>query len=91
MQEWVVALIVACAVCFLAIRYVPKAVLGLAVNALARKARDAGWTGLALRVEKTLASAQCVSACGSCGGCKEPGQSRNGMTAEALRHTARRR
>ena len=91
MQELVVALIVACAAGFLAVRYVPKTVLSVAGNVLVRKARDAGWMGLASRLEKGLASANCASSCGSCGGCKEPGQSRDSITAEELRHTARRR
>ena len=90
MQELIVALIVACAAGFLTVRYVPKAILGAAGNAVVRKARNAGWTGLASRVEKALQGMR-GSACGGCSGCESDDKlPRNSITVEALRRTARR-
>jgi hypothetical protein len=93
MQELIVGAIVAGAGCYLTLRYMPKAVLGAAGNALIRAARAAGATRFASRLEKSLETAKCASACGSCGGCggkDSDAKSRNGTTAEALKRTAQR-
>ena len=93
MQELIVSVIVSGAGGYLALRYMPKAVLGAAGNALIRAARVAGAARLASRLEKALETAKCASACGSCGGCggkDSGGKSRNGTTPEALKRTAQR-
>lgn len=93
MQELIVSVIVAGAGGYLALRYMPKAVLGAAGNALVRAVRAAGAARFATRLEKALETAKCASACGSCGGCggkDSDAQGRKGVTPEALKRTARR-
>lgn len=93
MQELLVSAAVACAVCYLAMRYLPKAVLHAAGKIAIDVAGKLGWRGIVSRLEKSLESATCITACGSCGGCGRGKdaqlQGRNGTTVEALRRTAK--
>lgn len=70
MQEWIVAIIVACAAWAVATRYAPnplrQAMRGWAV----RTARGIGWMRVASRFEAKIQPATaCGNGCGSCGGC----------------------
>lgn len=92
MQELIVFVAVGAAACFLAVRYTPKALVAAAGQAIARFARRGGYAALAARMEKVLDGMKGASACGGCSGCssEDAPQSRNSISVEALRRTARR-
>lgn len=91
MQEVIVMLVVVCAAGFVTVRYAPKTILRAVGGFAVRKARRAGWTGIASGMEKVLLKADCAGACGSCGSCaSDAPTTQAGVTVEVLRSTARR-
>jgi hypothetical protein len=95
MQEWIVAVIVACAVWAVAKRYLPKAARQAVRRWSARAASRLGWSWMASRLEATAeAGSSCADGCGTCGSCGSSGapptDAQFAITPEALKRTARR-
>jgi hypothetical protein len=88
MQEFIVGLIVAYAACAVAMRYLPKRIRAAAREALANLFRRLGWNAAAVRLENARRAASCADGCGSCGGC---GTTKDAVSPDVLRSTARQR
>jgi hypothetical protein len=70
MQEWIVGLIVACALVAVLRRYLPKAARRALRAWMMQTALQFGWNGIAARLAvPEPAAASCGDGCGSCGGC----------------------
>jgi hypothetical protein len=88
MQEFIVALIVACAAFAVLKRYLPKT-WKLALRARAAGlAKKAGWLGLAQKLESAssaAAASSCSDGCSSCDGCGTPAPEEAGRKQIFLR------
>ena len=70
MQQWIVAIIVACAAWVVVQRYLPKAARQALCRQLARVATTLGWRRVARKFAmQTQTSSSCADGCGTCGGC----------------------
>jgi hypothetical protein len=95
MQEFIVAVIVACAAVAVLKRYAPKALKQVARSWSARAATRIGWLALAERIERQAqAGASCANGCGTCGNCGANGNPSTAkqaiVTLESLKQTIRR-
>lgn len=95
-QQTGVTLIVGIAALYLLWRYAPAPLKRVMRRQLAAMARGVRWHWLADRIEtQSNAGSSCGTGCGPCQGCgpaetpaaTEPGITRNGITAEALKRT----
>ncbi|MBV8666315.1 MAG: hypothetical protein JO269_07520 [Burkholderiaceae bacterium] len=91
MQEFIVAVIVACAALVVAKRYAPAALKRATRSRAAKAASRLGWNKLAAKIEQQAeAGASCADGCGSCGGCG-PGNASEENTVNAptapIKHT----
>lgn len=69
MQEWIVAIIVACAAWVVVKRYMPKTVTHTVRMQIARAAKKLGWSRIARKFELQTQTAACADGCSTCGGC----------------------